>query len=55
MAILQVADFLNLADPRREATSVEDRMVFNEDVFKRMIAIERKRTERTKEPFLLML
>lgn len=55
MAILQVADFLNVADPRREATSLEDRMVFNEDVFKRMIAIERKRTERTKEPFLLML
>ena len=55
MAILQVADFLNLADSRRGATSVEDRMVFNEDVFRRMIAIERKRTERTKEPFLLML
>ena len=55
MAILQVADFLNLADPLREAMSFEDRMVFNEDDFKRMIAIERKRTERTKEPFLLML
>jgi len=55
VAILQVADFLNLADPLREAMSFEDRMVFNEDDFKRMIAIERKRTERTKEPFLLML
>ena len=55
VAILQIADFLNLADPRRGVTSVGDRMIFNEDVFKRMIAIERKRTERTKEPFLLML
>lgn len=55
MAILQVADFLNVADPLNEGIFVEDRMVFNEDVFKRMIAIERKRTERTKEPFLLML
>jgi lipopolysaccharide/colanic/teichoic acid biosynthesis glycosyltransferase len=55
VAILQVADFLNLSDPLCEAASVEDRMVFNEEVFKRMIAIERKRTERTKEPFLLML
>jgi lipopolysaccharide/colanic/teichoic acid biosynthesis glycosyltransferase len=55
VAILQVADFLNVADPLCEAISVEDRAVFNEDVFKRMIAIERKRTERSKEPFLLML
>lgn len=60
VAILQVADFqvadsLNLPDSRREATFVEDRMIFNEAVFKRMIAMERKRTERNKEPFLLML
>jgi len=55
VAILQVADFLNVADPLNEGMSVEDRMVFNQDVFTRMIAIERKRTERTKEPFLLML
>jgi lipopolysaccharide/colanic/teichoic acid biosynthesis glycosyltransferase len=55
VAILQMADFLKVADPIREATFVEDRMVFNEDAFMRMIAIERKRTERTKEPFLLML
>lgn len=60
VAILQVADFqvadsLNLPGPRREATSVDDRMIFNEAVFKRMIAMERKRTERNKEPFLLML
>lgn len=32
-----------------------DREVLNEAAFKRMIAIERKRTERSNEPFLLML
>jgi lipopolysaccharide/colanic/teichoic acid biosynthesis glycosyltransferase len=31
------------------------REVLHEDAFRRMIAIERKRTERTNEPFLLML
>jgi lipopolysaccharide/colanic/teichoic acid biosynthesis glycosyltransferase len=31
------------------------REVLNEDTFNRMIAIERKRTERSKQPFLLML
>lgn len=37
-----------------EATSVE-RELLSEGAFKRMIAIERKRTERSEEPFLLML
>jgi lipopolysaccharide/colanic/teichoic acid biosynthesis glycosyltransferase len=32
-----------------------EREVLNEETFKKMIAIERKRTERSKEPFLLML
>ena len=40
--------------PFETATTVE-RAVLNEQTFRRMIAIERKRTERTKEPFLLML
>jgi lipopolysaccharide/colanic/teichoic acid biosynthesis glycosyltransferase len=31
------------------------REVLNEDTFNHMIAVERKRTERTKQPFLLML
>ncbi len=31
------------------------REVLNEETFKRMIAVERKRTERSREPFLLML
>jgi lipopolysaccharide/colanic/teichoic acid biosynthesis glycosyltransferase len=55
VAILQVTDFLNIADPLKEGIFEEDRTVFDENVFKRMLAIERKRTERTKEPFLLML
>jgi lipopolysaccharide/colanic/teichoic acid biosynthesis glycosyltransferase len=36
-----------------QVTVVRD--VLSEESFRRMIAIERKRTERTKEPFLLML
>ena len=38
-----------------EAIPAGDRDVFNEQTFRRMLAIERKRTERSKEPFLLML
>jgi lipopolysaccharide/colanic/teichoic acid biosynthesis glycosyltransferase len=39
--------FVSLSDGAREVQS--------EDVFKRTIAVERKRTERSREPFLLML
>jgi exopolysaccharide biosynthesis polyprenyl glycosylphosphotransferase len=35
--------------------SVAERQVLPEETFKRMIAIERKRTERSRKPFLLML
>ena len=35
--------------------STGDREVLNEPAFKKMIAVERKRSERSKEPFLLML
>jgi len=38
-----------------EAILAIERDVLNEQTFRRMIAIERKRTERSKEPFLLML
>jgi len=38
-----------------EAVLAIERDVLNEQTFRRMIAIERKRTERSKEPFLLML
>lgn len=44
-----------LADPQFESVSVGAQQVLSERPFKRMIAIERKRTERSKEPFLLML
>ncbi len=45
----------NVADPLLDSTVVAERVVLNEESFKRMIAIERKRTERSAEPFLLML
>jgi exopolysaccharide biosynthesis polyprenyl glycosylphosphotransferase len=35
--------------------SAGEREVLNEETFKRMLALERKRTERSREPFLLML
>lgn len=35
--------------------SCAERIILGEDAFKRSIAVERKRTERSKEPFLLML
>jgi lipopolysaccharide/colanic/teichoic acid biosynthesis glycosyltransferase len=44
-----------LADPIFESEATGEREVLNEGTFKRMIAIERKRTERSREPFLLML
>lgn len=38
-----------------ESVLVGEREVLNEGTFKRMISIERKRTERSRKPFLLML
>lgn len=52
---LRVGSAANLADRLFEPVSVGKREVLNEDTFNRMIAIERKRTERSKQPFLLML
>ncbi len=37
------------------ASSDGERIVLGEDAFRRMISIERKRTERSRKPFLLML
>jgi lipopolysaccharide/colanic/teichoic acid biosynthesis glycosyltransferase len=45
----------SLAEPLFETVPAGDRGVLTEEAFRRMIAIERKRTERSKEPFLLML
>jgi len=44
----------NVADPLLE-TAPANRTPFDETTFRRMIAIERKRTERSKAPFVLML
>jgi len=44
-----------LADPIAGPVSAEDRVALEEAVFRKMIAIERKRTERSKSPFILML
>jgi lipopolysaccharide/colanic/teichoic acid biosynthesis glycosyltransferase len=55
MTLLRVEKAQNIGDPLFEWLSVGTREVLNEGTFKRMIAIERKRTERSKEPFLLML
>ena len=46
---LRIEDFLSSPATQRM------RDVLNEEMFKRKIAIERKRTERCKDPFLLML
>jgi lipopolysaccharide/colanic/teichoic acid biosynthesis glycosyltransferase len=45
----------NLGSPLLESASAGEREVLNEGTFKRMISIERKRTERSRTPFLLML
>ena len=45
----------NLGAPLLESVSAGEREVLNEATFKRMISIERKRTERSRKPFLLML
>lgn len=55
MTLLRLDNASDLADPLFESMSTGEREVLNEETFKRMIAIERKRTERSKEPFLLML
>jgi len=45
----------NIADAISQAASQLERRALNEDAFKRVIAIERKRTERSQSPFVLML
>lgn len=55
MTLLRVEDPAHPADSLFDFLSTEERVVLNEESFKRTIAIERKRTERSREPFLLML
>jgi lipopolysaccharide/colanic/teichoic acid biosynthesis glycosyltransferase len=45
----------NLAGPLLKSMAAGERQVLNEEAFQRMIAVERKRTERSRKPFLLML
>ena len=45
----------NSADPLLDVTPAVDRTPLDEEMFRRMIAIERKRTERSMSPFLLIL
>jgi len=45
----------SLADPLSDWIPVGEREVLNEEAFRRTIAIERKRSERSQMPFLLML
>ncbi len=54
MTLLRV-DAPSVADPLFDSIRTEVRVILSEESFKRMIAIERKRTERSREPFLLML
>lgn len=44
-----------LAGPQFRSVPVGEREILNEEAFQRMIAVERKRTERSRKPFLLML
>jgi len=55
LTMSRVKNALIRVDPLRESASAKLPEVLNESTFKRMIAIERKRTERSREPFLLML
>ena len=55
MTLLRVEDAFNPADSLFDSISAEERVFLKEEDFKRTIAVERKRTERSKEPFLLML
>lgn len=55
MTDLRVQNALHLENPLSGSQSKGVRDVLGEEAFRRMIVIERKRTERTNEPFLLML
>lgn len=45
----------NVVEPLLETAAIVQRSPLDETTFRRMIAIERKRTERSKAPFVLML
>lgn len=55
MTSLRISNTSNLDGSPFASISPAEREVLNEKTFRHMIAIERKRTERSREPFLLML
>ena len=55
MSLMPVTYDPKRAKPLLESESVGVHQVLNEPAFERMIAIERQRTERSKEAFLLIL
>ena len=55
MTQLRAEDSTSFSSQLRDLGSVVKREALSENTFNRMIAIERKRTERSKQPFLLML
>jgi lipopolysaccharide/colanic/teichoic acid biosynthesis glycosyltransferase len=52
---LRIDNILAADNPFEDSGAIAEREVLNERGFKRMIALERKRSERSQEPFLLML
>ena len=55
MNVRRSGSIANLDTLSAEVLPVEERGILNEGAFHRMISLERKRTERSRKPFLLML
>ncbi|HEX4310736.1 MAG TPA: sugar transferase [Acidobacteriaceae bacterium] len=55
MTLPRINKIADMVDPILDAAVYTERDVLTEEAFRRRIAIERKRTERSREPFLLML
>jgi lipopolysaccharide/colanic/teichoic acid biosynthesis glycosyltransferase len=55
VTLLRVDEAPHVTDPLFDSIPAEERVILSEESFKRTIAVERKRTERSREPFLLML
>lgn len=55
VSMLSVDKASKSADPLLAWLDADAHEILNEETFKRMIAVERKRTERSREPFVLML
>ncbi len=55
MSNRQIDRSLKVVDPLVDTVSACDRVALDEKAFRKVIAVERKRTERSKSPFVLML